>query len=368
MGNSGGGVSTGGTQASVATGGATMTNGGAFDCRRSGSVTSYDGSANLAPSRSPPGGLDVVDTPLFVSIGFDDNSDPSGVAWAAKMIADAGGRASFYLTSAYTKEAGASWKEAWKLGMEVGLHTESHPHGGELLVEGWRSEADTNISALVALGIDRDALFGFRAPYLEYNDAMLAAIREQELWYDCSIEEGFGREEDGRNHYFPYTLDHGSPGHNASRTLGVPTRQFELGLHPGLFELPVYALIVPDDGLAELYSFAPGLRSRISAAGVSDFAEFDYKITGFDWNLWFAAKVSGAEFLAILKYNFDLRRAGNRAPFLFGAHTENYAYNEERKQALHDFVAYVASFPETRLVQHKEVLDFMREPKALSCY
>ncbi len=345
-----------------------MTGGGAFDCSRSQSLVRYDGGANVVPSRMPPGGLKVVDTPLFVSIGFDDNSDPSGVAWAAQMVADAGGRSSFYLTSAYVKDAGASWKSAWELGMEVGLHTESHPHGGELEVEGWRSEMSTNISALKSLGIEPSGLVGLRAPYLEYNDAMFAAIREQDLWYDCSIEEGFGSDEDGKNHHFPYTLDHGSPGHEVSRALGVPTRQFELNSYPGLFELPVYALIVPDDGLAELYEFAPGLRERISAAGVSDFAEFGYKITGFDWNLWFAAQVSGPEFLAILKYNFDLRRAGNRAPFLLGAHTENYADNHERKQALQDFVAYATSFPETRLVQHKEVLDFMREPKVLSCY
>jgi peptidoglycan/xylan/chitin deacetylase (PgdA/CDA1 family) len=160
------------------------------------------------------------------------------------MIADAGGRASFYLTSEYAADAGVSWKSAAELGMEAGLHTESHPHGGELSTKAWQDEMTQNISALVSLGIRKQSVVGFRAPYLEYNDAMLAEIRNQMLWYDCSIEEGFGHEEDGKNHYFPYTLDHQSPGHIASRTLGVPTRQFALTSHPGLFELPVYALIV----------------------------------------------------------------------------------------------------------------------------
>lgn len=339
-----------------------------FDCTRSQPVEDYLYDANIPASRLPPGGLKIADTPLFVSLGFDDNSDASGVSWAAQMIANAGGRASFYYTSAYATEAGNSWKDAAALGMETGLHTESHPHGGELSTFGWSSEIAPNIKALLSLGIQQKSLFGFRAPYLEYNDAMFAEIRNQKLWYDCSIEEGFGDDEDGQNHHFPYTLDEQSPGHANSRDLGVPTRQFELGLHPGIFELPVYALIVPDDGFAKEYDFAPGLRARITAAGVSDFAHFGYKITGFDWNLWFAAQVNGAEFLAILKYNFDLRRAGNRAPFLFGAHTENYANNAERQQALASFVAYASSFPEVRVVQHKEVLDFMREPKALRCY
>lgn len=349
------------------TGGSGGSNSDAYDCdRRSTGVDAS--SPSLAPSAMPPGGLKVKDTPLFVSVGFDDNSTSEGMSWAQQLFSSVGSHASFYHTGDYLDDAGASWKAAFDAGMEAGYHTQGHHHGGDFTSQQWGAEIEANHNALIASGILGTALSGFRSPYLEYNDALLGELRTRGIDYDCSIEEGFQPEQDGTNFNYPYTLDHGSPGHEASRQLGVPTRQFNLGAHPGLFELPVYALLVPPDEKAELYGIAPGLRTRVSEAGVEDFAKFGYKITGFDWNLWFAARVSADEFSAILKYNLDLRRAGNRAPLLFGAHTEHYADNAEHRRALAEFVNYAASLPEVRVVTHREVLEFMREPKALSCY
>jgi hypothetical protein len=193
-------------------------------------------------------------------------------------------------------------------------------------------------------------------------------LGEQGVWYDSTIQEGYDPSQDGTNLYFPYTLEAGSPGHTYNKGFGFIRSQFDLTSHPGLVELPVYALLVPADDLAGTYGFTAGLRSRIAATGqVGDFVDTGYKITGFDYNLWIQAEVSGAEFLAILKYNFDQRRAGNRAPFLFGAHTNDYSDNPERQQALLDFLSYVKTFPEVRVVSHKELFDFMRNPRALSC-
>jgi hypothetical protein len=208
-------------------------------------------------------------------------------------------------------------------------------------------------------------LWGFRAPYLEFNDALLTVLSAQGVWYDSTIQEGYDPAQDATNYYFPYTLDGGSPGHTFNKAAGFSRSQFDVTPHPGLFELPIYALVVPPDSEASTYGFSPGLRAGID---LENYAETGYKITGFDYNLWEQAGLSGAEFLAILKYNFDGRRAGNRAPFLFGAHTNLYSGQPERQQALSDFIAYVKTFPEVRVVSFKEVLDFMREPKALSCY
>lgn len=375
-------VSSGGTVASAGGGGVAVGSGGmtmaggtgasgggdAYDCEQRASGGTASVTFTIAPSASPPGGLKVEDTPLFVSVGFDDNSTSEGMKWAQELFSSLGARASFYHTGDYADDAGASWKSAFDAGMEAGYHTQGHHHGGEFSAQEWGAEIDANHAALVGTGIPGVELIGFRAPFLEYNDALLAELRSRGIAYDCSIEEGFESDQDGTNLNYPYTLHGGSPGHEVSRQLGVPTRQFTVGSHSGLFELPVYALVVPPDEEAQAYDFAPGLRTRISDAGVSDFAKFGYKITGFDWNLWFAAQVSGKEFLAILKYNLDLRRAGNRAPLLFGAHTEHYATNAEHREALADFVKYAVSLPEVRVVTHREVLEFMREPKALDCY
>jgi hypothetical protein len=199
---------------------------------------------------------------------------------------------------------------------------------------------------------------------LEFNDELLTVLTEQGVWYDSTIQEGYDPSQDGTNYYFPYTLEAGSPGHSYNKQFGFIRSQFDLTPHPGLMELPIYALLAPPDSEAAAYGFTPGLRSRIS---IMDFVETGYKITGFDYNLWIQGGVSGAEFLAILKYNFDRRRAGNRAPFIFGTHTDLYSDSAERRQALTDFITYVKTFPEVRVVSYKELFDFMRNPRALSC-
>jgi len=343
-----------------------ITNPAVRDCVPVKSKSVYAFDENVPPSALPPGGLLVEETPLFVSIGFDDNLDRSGMQWATAMLQTRGVRSTFYHTSEYVTQASDDWVAAHAAGMETGHHTDDHAHGGAHPEAEWLNQLDTTERKLGAIGIDE--LYGFRSPFLEYNDALLSALEERGVWYDCSIEEGFDASMDGTNFLFPYTLDSGAPGHEVNRQLGVPTRQFSLTRHPGLFELPVYALVIPADEHAANYGFAPGLRDRL-VGKVADFENHGFKITGFDWNLWFAAELSGPEVVAVLKYNFDQRLAGNRAPLLFGAHSNYYSSDApERRQAIEDFLDYVLTVPEARIVNHKEILDFMREPMPLSCY
>ena len=71
-GNTGGLTGSGG--ALLGTGAAMSTGGGAsFSCDSLIDKTTYAFDANIPPSQMPPGGLAVEDTPLFVSIGYDDN-------------------------------------------------------------------------------------------------------------------------------------------------------------------------------------------------------------------------------------------------------------------------------------------------------
>jgi hypothetical protein len=98
------------------------------------------------------------------------------------------------------------------------------------------------------------------------------------------------------------------------------------------------------------------------------------KITGFDFNLWVSFKMTKAEFLATMKYSLDQRLKGNRAPFLFGAHTDYYSSKytappnatvAERQAAIEEFIDYAISKPEVRVTSAKQVLDWIRNPEPL---
>jgi hypothetical protein len=78
--------------------------------------------------------------------------------------------------------------------------------------------------------------------------------------------------------------------------------------------------------------------------------------------------------VATLKYTLDLRLKGNRAPFLFGAHTGFYlnSWNtnapgaptaDERRAAIEEFLDYARSKPEVRITSARAVLEWMRNPR-----
>jgi len=107
---------------------------------------------------------------------------------------------------------------------------------------------------------------------------------------------------------------------------------------------------------------------------VSWFDPASGKITGFDYNLWVEFRMTKAEFLATMKYTLDLRLAGNRAPFMFGAHPDTYSSKytavpnaslEERQQAIEEFLDYALSKPEVRFVPNQEILSWVRNPVPL---
>ena len=81
-----------------------------------------------------------------------------------------------------------------------------------------------------------------------------------------------------------------------------------------------------------------------------------------------------AEFLATLKYTLDQHLAGNRSPFLLGAHTDYYvaSWNQnatgtpsetDRRAAIEEFLDYAKSKPEVKIVSYRDVLDFVRNPQ-----
>ena len=94
-----------------------------------------------------------------------------------------------------------------------------------------------------------------------------------------------------------------------------------------------------------------------------------------DWNLWVEFAMTPAEFLATLKYTLDLRLNGNRCPLTIGLHSELYSDRQdtnglnatvaERRAALREFFAYILQLPQVRVVDHKELLDWLQRPEPL---
>jgi peptidoglycan/xylan/chitin deacetylase (PgdA/CDA1 family) len=372
----------------------------------------------------PPGGLQPEKVPMFVSLGFDDNGvpgtgdarEPQGMEWAVQMFdarKNSDGtltRASFYLTSSYAVgedngygEATADispvnvkrlWNTLYSKGHEIGNHTNTHPHGvdeetgREMTVDEWVAEM-TRCNDIISApfnenepfdkpdktkgaGISRGDIKGFRTPFLEYTDNTFAAMTQMNFVYDCSIEEGLQPDQDGTDFTWPYKLDNGSRGHDL---LVEWEMKAPLQNHPGLWEMPVYAVIVPPDSECDRYGVAPGFRERMKKA--ADYFDIrDGKITGFDYNLWVLFHMTKAEFTATLKYTFDLRLKGNRAPFLFGMHSDIYAdgYDEadmmkattrERQEAVELFVDYVLNNNAVRVVPAIDVLKWIQNPEAI---
>ena len=349
------------------------------------------GRFRVAEMQKPPGQLITDQVPQFIVIGNDDVGysgldGNGGLHYLTELFASRKNpdgspiHYSFYVNTIYITPRGKedpervkqAWKAAIDAGHEIGVHTHSHPHGREFSVKQWEQEMQLCIDHLTRdLGVPRSELIGFRTPFIEYNDNTLTAAKNKGFVYDCSVEEGFQEDQDGRNFVWPYQLDQGSPGNAATyKTQGIP----RVKKHKGLWELPAYAFIVPPDQLCEKYGVQPGLRSRLKER--TDYFDAEQgKITGFDWNLWYEFGMDKAEFLATLKYTLDLRLEGNRAPYLLGTHSDIYADRnpekppqttpQERRDALLEFVDYALTKPEVRFVSARELLAWMHSPKPL---
>lgn len=367
---------------------------------------------NVPPSQNPPGGLLPSEVPQFVSIGFDDNMysglegslGDGGMKWAVDMFSTrfnppgnnpatydgAQATASFYYSTIYISTWGAdsptlvkrAWREAWLQGHEIGNHTERHQNGRSWTVEAWLSELQTCHGWLtkpykfnsvtyapdntIGIGIPANEIYGFRTPYLAYNDNTMAAVKKMGYVYDCSINEGFQADQDGTNNFWPYTLDNGSPGNKVKDDPLVTS-------HPGLWEMPVYAVIAPPDEKCAEYGIPAGFRDRLKLRN-KDFDVATGKITGLDYNMWYTYEMSKAEYVATLKYTLDLKLNGNRAPFLFGAHTDYYSSKRdnlqtstyvERQQAMAEFVDYALSKNAVRVTSQIEALNWIKNPVKL---
>lgn len=272
-----------------------------------------------------------------------------------------------------------AWREAFDLGHEIAVHTHSHPHGRPFTVAQWEGEMRRSIDILTrpwnaaempgrpdpasGLGVPRQALIGFRAPFIEPADNGMTAAVRLGLVYDSSIEEGAGLGPHAGEMAWPYTLD-----------AGIPAQRPPIGPHPGFWEIPIGHYVAPPDGECGRYGVPAGLRASL-ANRQGYFQIENGEITGMDWNLWNEYAMSPAEFLATLKYTLDLHLRGNRSPMTAGFHSELYTIRKDgrtapdliraRRAAVEAFFEYALSKPEARLVDHRELLEWLKSPVLL---
>ena len=226
---------------------------------------------NRPPSADPPCDFEPEQVPMFVVLGWDDNAEAGGMQWSvdlASAYTNPDGSPvefSYYNTSTYVGAAGASWKAAYDAGHEMGNHTITHTTSNNSDGATWTTEMQGCHDAQVGLGIDGAELYGFRAPFLSTSDATITTVQEMGYWYDCSLEEGYQYNQDGTNFLWPYTLDEGSPGNDLVADEWMSATKGTVTPHPGLWEMPSYALMVPDDAACAELGIEPGLQERIQA-------------------------------------------------------------------------------------------------------
>lgn len=377
----------------------------------------YDYSDHVAASVNPPAGLDASQVPQFVSIGFDDNGysglpgsgGDGAMTWVTDLLRrrvnDAGSAnaatfdglparvafyANSYYVSRYLSESPVYVKQSWHTalldGHELGNHTQGHMDGqtfntGQWLTEiglcvDWLTKPFSSIElpaspdASAGIGMAREAIRGFRGPYLSYSDNLFSALKQSGFTYDSSIEEGWQPWVTGRSFVWPYTLDSGSPGNAYLAALGLKPG---ISSFPGLWEMPSYPVIVPPDSVLAQYGLTTSLRDKVRSR-ISYFDVSVGKLPGLDTTLWVNAQMTRAEFVATLKYTLDERLQGNRAPFLYTAHSDVYSSKyaaptsatvDERRAALEEFIQYALSKREVRMRPAIDVVQWMRSPVAI---
>ncbi|AJR06115.1 carbohydrate-binding protein [Photobacterium gaetbulicola] len=346
-------------------------------------------------------------TPMFISLGFDDNTEEEGLSWILELLSNNQNpkgldryalqplKASFFMhcgPAIDNEKIQVLWRQLGESGHEIGNHTLTHPDDkvnynpllSWMTAEQWQEEVNA-CNAFLTLpvaegGIGVGQISGFRAPFMTYNDNTLMALVNTGIRYDVSFPAGITPEQNGTNNYWPHTLEKGSPSHTFAVNGGWKPA---INQYPGLWEVPLHSLIIPPDDTMEKYGINYSLRDKI-ASRVGYFDPVAGKGDNFDWNLYFtpdwgAAGLNENDVVAIYKYNLDLRLAGNRAPLSLGLHSAFYGLlnGEEhfgmpettvssRQNVLKRFIDYALSKPEVRFITHNQLIDWMKDPEHLT--
>jgi hypothetical protein len=282
----------------------------------------------------------------------------------------------------------------------------------------WQTILGANDSELKSLyGVSKIA--GFRAPRLEINDEGLNALKAIGYQYDENLEEilpeGYvdaavavdtGAKKGFAWFPWPYTLDNGSPGIWSQQASGGD-KKYVTNFPAGVWEVPVYQAYVPSkDGMGKAIADAmlkadkdctfppdtPDDQKQHCFLSDGELSPGDSvkEVTAFDFNTFVYSRMTGDQWLAVMKHTFLLRYYGNRAPLTYGAHpieytapydtatlgtqANNYGYRNvlnyntytARQKAMKDFVAWIKDDPalskDTYFMSAQQLVDYMNNP------
>lgn len=292
--------------------------------------------AEIAASTSAPLQVPSALIPQIVLLTFDDSVTTAALARVKRVLsgrANPNGqpiKATFFVSLDSTYDP-ASIRQLYDAGCEIAVHTMSHETGESTGLTRWRQEiAGCRFTLSRLCAIPESEIVGFRAPFLQPNDAAFRVLAERGFRYDSSFPEGLsGLSTSPANMVWPYTLDHGL-------AQAAPPARAPAAGYPGLFEIPLWG------------QFTNG-----AVVTVMDPPE----------------SLSTNEVTALWQANFLARYQGNRAPYgLFlhntssGQWLSNPAQAEARIAALGAFIDWALAQPDTWFLTCRDLTEYMCAP------
>lgn len=309
----------------------------------------------LCPSTAPPGGLAASLIPQFVLLTFDDCVESGTQSLIDDLVSTLENPDGRPLPATYFVSVRNCWEtfgaptdaallfDVYQAGNEVANHTTTHLTGNGTSLAGWLQELrEAETFFITRAGIPAGHVRGFRAPYAATNDDLYRALTELGYLYDSSLFEqplfDFSVSTGQDSYVWPHTLDYATP-----VSCGFfPGNYCPSEAHPGLWTVPLYYLTDPRGQAApgdSLYygAFDPGAELSGGPA------------------------LEGEQLLSILRWNFDQRYSGNRAPFNLYLHASQMT-KASRRGTLRQFMGEILARPDVWFVTMTGLIEWMQDP------
>lgn len=219
---------------------------------------------------------------------------------------------------------------------------------------GWRIHAGQYISSKAWSGaltlseewllsqteVKKNELYGFRAPRREVSSNLYRALVDKGYEYDCSLEEGYEEHRTGSNFLWPYTVDNGS--HNSWTQFNNGERRTlqSMPVGTGLWEIPLNALIVPEDIRENVWANYEKIALFDMSQSELDEAKPQWihhgKIPAIDYDMFIKWGITSENWLKTMKNSLELRLTGNKAPLNYNAHSDYYTPTYDFQVLLHE--------------------------------
>lgn len=289
-------------------------------------------SGYVAPSLSPPGGLDPSNTPMFVLFTHDDAVTSTTYELMTEVT---GGQESLdgcpAVATMFTLVTGndcESMVDLYNAGFEIADHTHSHVSLKGLSSDKLDYEILTARTELAECGIPESDIVGLRAPFLETDIAVRAKMYNNGFLYESSLIEpttGASISQGQGDRVWPFEMDGGV---TMDCEYFASTQECSSSESwPGMWQVPVWWL-TKDGGSGTPYSMDYG---------------------------------DGDNAYEILKANFDAAYNGNRAPLPIFIHTP---WLGDNVNDVKKFAKYALAKPNTYFVTIRQLLSWMKNPIA----